>query len=319
MAISGSVNKHEIKFDRMINDLTLSPEAIECIDSTKQRLIFRGVAAGVVEPQVRNAFCIVYRDLAPIRVAGDLIFRQLSAVAQEASQRDDGIVETNATDLVSMRVLFDMIDGDDSGGLDRKELIDSPKLLALIREESDSASKDAEIVDRFMELADENGDGKISFVEFANAAATQPRLRLVDDVLTAALLSSTSRLAENNKKGTFGLRKSPETRFDEMLQQCLLWEQDLGCGPDDEGIINISDEEECMVDVQILEKESGKNQDDDSRMLQVLKGSLVGARIEPVVEALKMCYLDYSPIRLGGDVIFKLLKRVVKTQIPKTE
>ena len=43
MAISGSVNKHEIKFDRMINDLTLSPEAIECIDSTKQRLIFRGV------------------------------------------------------------------------------------------------------------------------------------------------------------------------------------------------------------------------------------------------------------------------------------
>jgi len=314
-------NKYELRFDRMIDELTLSPEAVECIDSTKQRKLFRGVLAGTADPQIRNAFGIVYRDLAPIRVAGDLLFGQLSAVASEASERASGgaLLATDPETLAASRLLFDYFDGDGSGGLDREELLGSPALMALVRSDGD-ASDDAEaVVDRFMELADENGDGVISFVEFANATATRPQLRSVDDALTTALISATSGSDPKKKRGAFGLRKSPEERFEAMLEQCLEWEQSMGCGPDDASdTADVKEDEECAVDVQLLEREQeGEAGEDDGRLLQVLKGSLVGARCEPVVEALKMCYLDYSPLRLGGDIIFKLLTRVVKTQIPK--
>jgi len=314
-------NKYELKFDRMIDELTLSPEAVECIDSTKQRKLFRGVSAGTADPQIRNAFSIVYRDLAPIRVAGDLLFGQLSAVASEASERASGgaLVTTDPDALAASRLLFDYFDGDGSGGLDREELLGSPELMALVRNDGDGTDGAEAVVDRFMELADENGDGVISFVEFANATATRPQLRSVDDALTTALISATSGSDPKKKRGAFGLRKSPEERFEAMLEQCLEWEQSMGCGPDDASdTADVKEDEECAVDVQLLEREQeGEAGEDDGRLLQVLKGSLVGARCEPVVEALKMCYLDYSPLRLGGDIIFKLLTRVVKTQIPK--
>lgn len=311
-------NKQEVKFDRMVDELILSPEAIECIDSSKQRLLFKGVAAGVADPQIRNAFRIVYRDLAPIRVAGDLLFGQLSVVASEASERSYATKDTIVAEtLAASRALFDLIDGDNSGGLDEAELLQSPELLAVIREDDNSDDyDDVAVVNRFMELADENRDGVISFVEFANAAATQPQLQLVDDALTAALLSSSS-LSSNaetkKKRGAFGIRKSPDERFDSMLEQCLQWEERLGCGPNME-------ETECTVDVNLQNAEDNSaNEGDDSRLLQVLKGSMIGARCEPLVKALRMCYMDYSPLRFGGDVIFKLLGRVVKTQIAKNE
>jgi len=314
-----TTNKHEAKFERMIDELHLPLATVEFIDSSKQRLLFRGVAAGVQEPLILNAFGIIYTDLAPVRVAGDIIFSQLSTVAVDATERASGVVaprdnddawDTDVTSLATSRQFFDILDGDSSGGIDRSELMASPELLALIH---DDAVDDAEAaVDRFMTLADENGDGVISFVEFAYAAATQPRLQVVDDVLAAALQSSSvSGGAEGmpRKRGKFG-RKSPEERFESMLKECLVWEQDLGCAPDADS--EPMNRDECAVDVKLEQGEG-----EDSRLLQVLKGSLVGIHCEPIVDALKMCYLDYSPLRLAGDVIFKLLKKVVASQIPK--
>jgi len=315
-----TIDKHEAKFERMIDELKLPPATIEFIDSSKQRLLFRGVAAAVQEPQILNAFGIVYKDLAPVRVAGDIIFSQLASVATEATelasgvaalpQKDDAVEGDGAVDaktLAKFRQIFDLLDGDNSGGIDRTELLASPVLMALLYDYENDVDADA-AVDRFMKLADENGDGVISFVEFAYAVATQPRLQLVDDALASALKSSTfSGEGKPKKKGRFG-RKTPEERFEAMIQTCLVWEQDLGCAPTDD------DDDECAVDV-LLEQDI--DEDEDSRLLQVLKGSLVGVHCEPVLEALKMCYLEYSPLRFGGDVIFKLLKQVVASQTPK--
>ena len=83
-----------------------------------------------------------------------------------------------------------------------------------------------------------------------------------------------------------------------MLEECARWESELGCTPN-----------ECEVTEQDLEEEG------EDRMLQVLKGSFVGARCQPVADALRVCYLEYSPLRFGGDLIFKLLKRVVESQL----
>jgi len=318
LATNPTPNKHSLKFDRMVNELTLPPAAVECIDSAKQRTLFRGVLAGTADPQIRNAFAIIYRDLAPIRVAGDLIFSQLASVANEASERvgDGTLMVTDEDSLVSSRMLFDYVDGDNSGWLDRDEILASKELMNLIRVDEEDGDTPQSIVDRFMVLADENGDGIVSFVEFANATAARSQLRSVDEALTTTMVSATAGEERNKKRGAFGLRRSPDERFDAMLKQCLDWEESLGCGPDDATPPVAVKDEECAVDVQIMQKEQDGGEE-DGRLLQVLKGSLVGARCEPVVEALKMCYLEYSPLRLGGDIIFKLLTQVVKTQIPK--
>ena len=102
----------------------------------KMRTLFRGVSAAAEQPAVRNAFSIVYQDLGPIRVAGDLIFNKLKRIASEADTRIAGLealqsADTNA--LTAARTLFDVVDEDASGGLTRSELLASPVLLELLR------------------------------------------------------------------------------------------------------------------------------------------------------------------------------------------
>ena len=74
LAFSSAPNKYAAKFDSMVAACTLPDSAVEFIDDRKQRVLFRGVAAAAKEPVIRNAFSIVYQDLGPVRVAGDLIF-----------------------------------------------------------------------------------------------------------------------------------------------------------------------------------------------------------------------------------------------------
>lgn len=348
LAVSKTKIKNEAKFDQMVESLSLSPAAIVCIDDPRTRVLFRGVEAGCRNAEIRTAFRIVYRDLAPIRVAGDLLFGQLVSVADRAAERGNAIAVVadedeadEAETLAATRRLFDLLDGDGSGGLDRAELLASPALLELVRsgvdaeigaaEEAGSGRRadDDAAVDRFLALADENGDGIVSFVEFANAAAAQPQLRIADDALAAAFADGESRARRSTepktKKRSFG-RKPPGERFDEMLRQCLEWEERLGCVPSEGEVAVLANEgdlTECTIDVNLEQRQAVADDDDgddeESRLLQVLKGALVGARCDPLVEALKMCYLDYSPLRLGGDVIFKLLGRVVQTQLSANE
>ena len=46
-----------------------------------------------------------------------------------------------------------------------------------------------------------------------------------------------------------------------------------------------------------------------------LRRAFAGSRCAQISDALRVCYLEYSPLRLGGDLIFKLLKRIVASQI----
>lgn len=174
------------------------------------------------------------------------------------------------------------------------------KQLYAVDEEDDAAA-----VDRFFESVDRDGDGTITFVEWAIASNEEPVLRLADEALSTALrmreqFDDALSKKKRERKGKL-FRRSPEERFDSMLEDCLKWEIMLNCA---EGSTVSATKEECPV---------GDEDDDtdDSRLLKVLQGSFAGARCQPVVSALRECYLEYSALRLGGDLIFKLLKRVV--------
>ena len=117
-----------------------------------------------------------------------------------------------------------------------------------------------------------------------------------------------------SKRGRFG-RKSPDARFDEMLEQCAVWERELGCTPDECELVTLRKGD--FIAAREGEGDAFVEGDGEDRMLQVLRGSFAGARCQPVADALRICYLEYSPLRLGGDVIFKLLKRVVASQLTR--
>ena len=215
-----------------------------------------------------------------------------ASAAEPRLQLSDDADASALEALTASRALFDLLDSDASGSLDKEELLGSVSLLELIRRERED---NAEAVERFMADADGDGDGKISFAEFASAAGVEPRLQMADEALEAARAWADSK--EGGKGGgSFG-RKSPDERFEEMLSTCTEWETALNWGPTG------------------VEAPSAEGDDEDGRLLQVLKGSFAGARCEPVAEALKQVYIEYSPLRLGGDLIFKLLKRVVSANL----
>ena len=89
-----------------------------------------------------------------------------------------------------------------------------------------------------------------------------------------------------------------------MMATCLEWEVALGCAPPPGG--DDDEAEEC--DLAVLEQQEALV---DGRLLVVLRGGWEIARCEPVTEALRYAYTEYSSLRLGGDLIFKLLSKVV--------
>ena len=117
-----SQDKIAARFEAMLTACCLPASAIECIDDPKQRTIFRGVKAASEVPAVKNAFSIVYQDLGPVRVAGDLIFNQLKKSASLAAENVKDLDADQSLDaLTAARTLFDVIDENASGRLDREE------------------------------------------------------------------------------------------------------------------------------------------------------------------------------------------------------
>ena len=49
----------------------------------------------------------------------------------------------------------------------------------------------------------------------------------------------------------------------------------------------------------------------DNQWLDILRGCFVGSRNDRVVAALKIVYMDYAALRLAGDLIFKLMSKIV--------
>lgn len=151
-----------VRFERMVSELQLPLSTIEFIDSPKQRMLFRGIKAGAEDQLVYDAFSVVYQDLGPIKMAGDIIFNQLNQVAVQAAEKAaaSGSVEALAS-LAASRQIFRLRDVDSSGTLDLEELEGAPELLALVREEWEDAAglDDAAVAAKFIAQADINGDG----------------------------------------------------------------------------------------------------------------------------------------------------------------
>ena len=87
-------------------------------------------------------------------------------------------------------------------------------------------------------------------------------------------------------------------RFDEYVSTFQVWEEKFLTNN------NISNRSDL---------ELGEDQQEEvqlSRRIEILKGCFSGARCKRNVAALKIVYMDYAALRVGGDLIFQLMSKI---------
>jgi hypothetical protein len=290
-------SKHAQRLRSMLDAVCVGDGALALVKDPKERVLLRGVRAAAVEPDVVNAFTILYEDIAPIRIAGHLIFGPLQRRVSEANASEAELaaeLEYRPEELAAARRLFDLVDADGSGSIDRDELLASGLL--------GPDGSTAEQVDKLVAEMDRDGDNQISFVEFMLAAT---RLLYIDNsdggcgMAVKLAQAEESVMEATGKRGTGGgasvlnpepvkARTTPEEEFDYMLVSVRRWSEQM--------------EERRATSARPSEM---------GRIERVLHGSIVGSRNEYIVKALRLCYTQYKPLRLMGDLIFKLMGRVM--------
>lgn len=308
-----AVSKKLARFNSMIDGCRLPGSTITCVDSASMRTLLRGVRAAADDTAVRTAFATLYEDFGPVRFGGDLIFRQLAKASVVASERvsalpaaeDLSVSEDERLAALSRaRRLFELLDADGSGKLEPAELRSAPELLELLREPGD-ADEDGMLA-RIM-AADENADGELSFVEFARG--NMNRLAAADEL--------PERAGEGAAPGRQVARQAKlDARFDEMVIEFAEWEA-LCTG-----------EIECELDDPDGAGAGGSPSGGaagsagpagEGRLERVLNGCFQGAKIPELVDALRLVYTQYAALRIGGDLVYKLMSKTMNQKKRRAE
>ena len=74
---SASITPHAQQLLSMMRSVCVSESTIARVGDPGTRTLLEGVKAAADEPRVLAAFTVLYEDIAPVRLAGDFIFRSL--------------------------------------------------------------------------------------------------------------------------------------------------------------------------------------------------------------------------------------------------
>jgi hypothetical protein len=201
--------------------------------------------------------------------------------------RDDACV-------VAARKIFDAVDADASGTVSSIELLDSDLLRSLGQCVDCTCEKkgSCQSVSNFMaEIDKTHPEGEIHFDEFLIAAhhllyegdasvslfGGENADELVDELLNGD--TNNNMPMEKNKADKYS------KRFDAMCEEFGTW---------DNG------------------DSSSKAEARNPRLALVLEGCFAGAKQQPVVDALKILYVDFRVLRMAGDLIFKMMRKLAR-------
>lgn len=267
-------------------------KCVQSVADPKSRAIFAGARAGAVSPEVYRSFEILFEDLVPVRIAGRMIFKKLSQVMEDS--RDDhqqqvdivaSVTGLSASDVESGRFAFLSVgdykdDGDTVLNLD--QLVDTGVATTIVE------MLGYEDFDDFISSTCQNERRELKFDETmvalqrcpAGSSAAECNPHLVLQEIEKKMNNSTDMMKISDRKAKY------EKRYDDMVESFAEWEQLMPSG--------------------------------DSRWLEVLRGCFVGAKIEEVVKALKIVYIDYSALRLAGDSIYKIMGKLIRKKQKST-
>lgn len=295
-ALPAEESKAGRRFEAMLSDFRQYTEAdINLVVSPRYRGLLSGTSAAIHDEKVTLAFKVLYEDLGPVRMAGDLIFSKLERVLAK-SRSSDGAASVKALGrddscVIAARKVFDAVDADASGTVSSQELLDSDLLRSLGQCQECTCGKEGgcQSVVRFMDEIDKtHPEGDLHFDEFLLAShhllyggdaslslfgGDDCAEELVDEML-------------NGREGEIGQEKADRysKRFDGMCAEFDSW---------DSG-----------------DSASSKAESQNPRLALVLEGCFAGSKNPPVVDALKILYVDFRPLRMAGDLIFKMMRKL---------
>ena len=295
--LDSSASKLAKEFYTMMDEFAqFTPIDIQSVNSPRYRALYEGVLAGANEPKVMNAFCIVFEDYLPIRLAGRMIYKHLKSVMARSIREREEIeqklvnnigVELHTIDngrrLFSLAIMDDLDEAD--GKLSLQDLIDSG-IVEMVIELLEFESFDA-----FIEQIEKNEDGKITFESFmvglqkcTSSTGSDDECEVIcdlDEVLIEVVARMEPKEKAKRRESAPVREKKHSDQYDSMVKSFEQWE----------GLIPTSG---------------------DGRLIQVLDGCFSGAKNEKIVAALKTVYMDYSALRIGGDLVFKLMRKLVE-------
>lgn len=297
-------SKNAKEFYSMMCDFrSFAQSDIDTIDDVRYRALYEGVAAGATVPDVLKAFGVLYEDFTPIRLAGRMIYRHLKTVMEKnihekkiENEKISNMTGLSYQEIESGRKAFMAIL--DEGGCEGKLSMDQLVQSGIVNTVVELLGYDT--FEEFQHKMDLEGqyydkNGMVNFEKFmvglqrckdGSSCHVQCDLTQVFDEIVKRMnqveLTTTNNKKRNEKMTKIERKQKYSDRYDEMLVKFEEWESYV---PMKEG-----------------------------RYYDVLRGCFAGAKNEKVVAALKIVYMDYSALRIGGNLVFTLMSTLVKRQ-----
>lgn len=348
--VNTNQNRITKRFDEMVDRFRTYTDAdIDFLDNARMQDLLRGGLDALNEPKVLTAFSVLYEDILPVRFGGDILFNLLDksilqARAVNARRTRAGKVQPIKADLetqvvatfsssnvpvvvkrndehhkvanisrLKMKVinqiskiternpnechtsyLFSAMDTDDDGGVSKEEFMRwVESVLITDKEENDGLDIDwNEYSAGLYSEIDGDSDGTLSFGELKlwTTGLLKNKVHHVTDESNQPtdMFSVTTPLSvEIDKVGTAKKQLNViQKRYLYMVEKFILWE----------GKWNSDSRASTRP----------------SRTDLVIMGCFAGAKRQGVVDALEILYEDYIPLRIAGDMIFKLVETAMK-------
>lgn len=122
------------RFNTMLDRATFDDSTIVRVGDARLARVLCGIRAAREDPEPLRAFELLYHDVAPIRFAGELVFRRIeSVVCNKIKKGDSSLVGVpgDAADLLAARDLFVAVDARNQGSVPYGLLHDDLHVIAV--------------------------------------------------------------------------------------------------------------------------------------------------------------------------------------------
>jgi len=295
------ISKVQLEFQNMIMDFANYKQYdIDYVSNSRLRTLYEGVKRGARNDKVVHAFTILYQDFTPCRFAGRVIYKQLKSIMSRSQQQrlqyETSMVQEHehysTTTLQTVRLgrkvfnrLIDTTSTQDEEEIPIHQL--EKKLtqyefynnnwIRTLQQEA-GASRSSLNFEKFMKEFINGGNGNIDLLK-----------NVFHYILATTTVEKKNKLLTTDKRNS-KKQQLYSDQFDTMVRNFGQWEDRI-----------------------VMISTSSRR----GRMLDVLRGCFEGAKDETIMKALKIVYMDYSALRIAGNLIYSIMGRLVKMELKR--
>jgi hypothetical protein len=275
--------------DMLIDFSQFTNRDIRAVRNPRLRALFEGVAASYTLPEVYRAFEVLFKDYAPLRIAGRLIYGKLKQVMLEAQEeRWTEVEHVSATtgmskeDVEASRVAFLKLvvhEDDKATDMTIQQLVECGLAETVVEVLGYETFED------FLKTIDAKSSDKVGFADLMIRLQNCSLNNRQPECNPALVLQEVAKRLDSNgnvlsaKESADQKTRKHIKRYNGMVEKFIEWKEFVPSG--------------------------------DGRRLDILRGCFVGAESKEIVDALRIVYIDYSALRMSGDLIFRIMSALV--------